>query len=178
MGRLIASMVFFAVAALVLPSAMMRNPEPVVQKQAVNESPSKSKREPAVKVTKASLSGEERIDSNGQGHFVSQFRMNGRQVEAMVDTGATIVAISKSTARRLGISVVPADFKYPVQTANGTIKVARAVIKSIEFGSIRVRDVEAAVIDDKALGGTLLGMSFLNQLKSFKVEDGELILKQ
>jgi aspartyl protease family protein len=178
MGRLVGMMVFLVVAALVLPPAMMRNPEPVVQKQTFDAPQAKPKADAPAKVTKARLSGEERIDGNRQGHFVSQFRMNGRPVEAMVDTGATIVAISKSTARRLGISILPADFTQKVQTANGTANVAFVIIKSIEFGSIRVRDVEAAVIDDKALSGTLLGMSFLSQLKSFKVEDGELILKQ
>ena len=115
---------------------------------------------------------------NRQGHFIAQFRMNGRQVEAMVDTGATMVAINRSTARRLGINVVPADFKYAVSTANGKSKVARGIIQSGEFGDVRVRDVEAAVLDDKALQGTLLGMSFLRELKSFRVEDSELILKQ
>jgi aspartyl protease family protein len=127
---------------------------------------------------RVALSGEERIDMNRQGHFIAQFRMNGRPVEAMVDTGATMVAINKSTARRLGINVIPADFKYSVTTANGQIKVARAVIQTIEIGGVRVRDVEAAVIDDRALDGTLLGMTFLRQLKSFGVEDSQLILKQ
>jgi aspartyl protease family protein len=178
MGRLIGAMVFFTVAALMLPSAMMRNSQTNVQKSEQGEGKRNANSESSKKITKASLSSEERIDADRQGHFVSQFRMNGKPVEALVDTGATIVAISKSTARRLGISVTPADFIYQVQTANGTTKVARAVIKTIEFGGIRVHDVEAAVIDDKSLGGTLLGMSFLNQLKSFKVEDGELILKQ
>jgi aspartyl protease family protein len=65
-----------------------------------------------------------------------------------------------------------------VSTANGRIKVARAVIQTIEIGGVRVRDVEAAVLDDRALEGTLLGMSFLRQLKSFSVEDNELILKE
>jgi aspartyl protease family protein len=65
-----------------------------------------------------------------------------------------------------------------VSTANGRIKVARAVIQAIEIGGVRVRDVEAAVLDDRALEGTLLGMSFLRQLKSFSVEDNELILKE
>lgn len=178
MGRLIGAMVFLGLAAVVVPSVIMRNPDPDVQKMESGETERKPETEAPAKVTKLRLSGEERIDADDQGHFVTQFRMNGRPVEAMVDTGATIVAISRSTARRLGISVLPADFVYQVQTANGTTKVARAVIKSIEFGSIRVRDVEAAIIDDKALGSTLLGMSFLNQLKSFKVENGELVLKQ
>lgn len=174
MGRLIGLIVFFAVAALTVPSFLTNNP--AVLEQGAQKSASTVEEAPAV--SKVTFSGEERIDVNSQGHFVSQFRMNGRPIEAMVDTGATIVAINKTTARRLGISVIPADFKYEVTTANGKTMVARAVIESIEIGNVRVRNVEAAVLDDRALSGTLLGMSFLNQLRSFKVEDGELILKQ
>jgi aspartyl protease family protein len=174
MGRLIGLMVFFAAAAMTVPAFITNNPE-IVEK-AAKTTEGLTEALPVAK--KVALSGEERIDMNRQGHFIAQFRMNGRQVEAMVDTGATMVAINRSTARRLGINVVPADFQYLVSTANGQIKVARAVIQSIEIGGVRVRDVEAAVLDDKALGGTLLGMSFLRELKSFRVEDSELILKQ
>ncbi len=174
MGRLIGLMVFFAVAAMTVPAFITRNPE--IVEDAAKATEGLTEVLPVAK--KVALSGEERIDMNRQGHFIAQFRMNGRPVEAMVDTGATMVAINRSTARRLGINVVPADFKYLVSTANGQIKVARAVIQSIEIGGVRVRDVEAAVLDDKALGGTLLGMSFLRELKSFRVEDSELILKQ
>ncbi len=174
MGRLVGLIVFFAVAALTVPALIVRSPE--IVENAADIPPKAAKPAPIVK--KAALSGEVRIGVNEQGHFVSQFRMNGRPVEAMVDTGATIVAINKSTARRLGISVLPADFSYEVSTANGKTKVARAVIDVIEIGQVRVRNVEAAIIDDKSLSGTLLGMSFLNQLRSFRVESGELILKQ
>lgn len=174
MGRLVGLIVFFAVAALTVPALIARSPE--IVENAAGIPPKAAKPAPIVK--KAALSGEVRIEVNEQGHFVSQFRMNGRPVEAMVDTGATIVAINKSTARRLGISVLPADFAYEVSTANGKTKVARAVIDVIEIGQVRVRNVEAAIIDDKSLSGTLLGMSFLNQLRSFRVESGELILKQ
>ena len=174
MGRLIGLIVFFAVAAMTVPAFMTNNPR--IVEDAAKATEGLAEALPVAK--RAALSGEERIDMNRQGHFIAQFRMNGRPVEAMVDTGATMVAINKSTARRLGISVIPADFKYLVTTANGKIKVARAVIQSIEIGGVRVRDVEAAVLDDRALEGTLLGMSFLRALKSFSVEDNELILKQ
>ena len=174
MGRLIGLMVFFAVAALTVPAFITKNPE--IVEQAAKATEGLGEALPVAK--RVALSGEERIDMNAQGHFIAQFRMNGRPVEAMVDTGATMVAINRSTARRLGINVVPADFKYVVSTANGKIKVARAIIQSVEFGDVRVRDVEAAVLDDKALQGTLMGMSFLRELKSFRVEDSELILKQ
>ena len=84
----------------------------------------------------------------------------------------------RSTNPRLGINVSPADFIYEVNTANGKAKVAPAMIREIEIGRVRVRDVEAAVLDDRALDGTLLGMTFLKRLESFSVTDGDLILKQ
>jgi aspartyl protease family protein len=178
MNRLIGAMFFAVAASFLMPAMVSRNIESGIQKSNEGVATAQSKPKTPTKAKKAKLSGEVRVDADRQGHFVTQFRMNGKPVEAMVDTGATIVAISKSTARRLGISVLSRDFVYPVQTANGTTKVARAVIDSIEIGGIRVRNVEAAVIEDRSLGGTLLGMSFLNQLKSFKVENGELILTQ
>jgi aspartyl protease family protein len=176
MERLVGLIVFFGVAAFTVPAFLTNNPDIVEQGAKTAATSQEPEQEPAAK--RVALSGEERLDMNAQGHFIAQFRMNGRQVEAMVDTGATTVAINKSTARRLGINVAPADFKYSVSTANGQIKVARAVISTIEIGGVRVRDVEAAVLDDRALEGTLLGMSFLRQLKSFRVEDNELILRQ
>jgi aspartyl protease family protein len=174
MERLIVLIVFCAVAALIVPSYLENNPQLLEQASA---KPDLASQEPTA-IERVSLSGEETIEMNAQGHFVTDFRMNGRSVEALVDTGATIVAINKTTARQLGISVIPADFRHQVSTANGNIKVAMVNINSVEIGSIRVRNVQAAVIDDRALPGTLLGMSFLRQLKSFQVADGELILKQ
>lgn len=178
MNRLFGAIFLIVAANFLMPALGPRNIEGGTQKHNGASATVQSKPKPAKKAKKASYSGQEHIDANRQGHFIAQFRMNGKPVEAMVDTGATIVAISKSTARRLGISVSSRDFIYPVQTANGTTKVARAMIDTIEIGGIRVRNVEAAVLEDKLLSGTLLGMSFLNQLKSFKVEDGELILNQ
>ena len=48
----------------------------------------------------------------------------------------------------------------------------------VEISDIQVRDVEALVLPAGAMNGTLLGMSFLNRLASFRVADGTLILQQ
>jgi aspartyl protease family protein len=129
-------------------------------------------------ISTSTPSGSVRLKPDERGHYVAEFKMNGRSVTALVDTGASMVAINKTTARKLGINVSPADFKYEVSTANGNIKVAAAVIREIQIGRVKVRDVEAAVLDDRALDGTLLGMSFLKRLDGFTVSKGDLILKQ
>lgn len=119
-----------------------------------------------------------RIDSDGRGHFLARARMNGRPMEVLVDTGATLVAINESTARRLGIRLTPADFKYKVRTANGTTEAAAATIDEIQIGRVLVRDVRASVSRDSSLNVVLLGMSFLNKLKKFEVDSGTLVLTQ
>ena len=103
---------------------------------------------------------------------MGEFKLNGRQVKALVDTGATLVAINASTAKRIGITLSPADFKYQVDTANGTARAASAMIDNLQIGRIYVESVQALVLDDKALDGTLIGMSFLKRLGKFEVADG------
>lgn len=118
------------------------------------------------------------LGMDGRGNFVSDFRLNGHRVTGVVDTGASAVAINATTARQIGISLAPSDFRYDVQTANGQTKAASAVIDEIAIGRIRVENVQAMVLDDDALSTTLVGMSFLNQLSHFQVEGDRLVLVQ
>lgn len=118
------------------------------------------------------------MKADAQGHFKGSFRINGKVVDGLVDTGATFVALNETTARRLGFSGNGLDFRYAVSTANGPTEAAHVTLDRIEIGGIRVRNVEAFVLKDKSLKSTLVGMSFLKQLASFSVKDGELHLKQ
>lgn len=125
------------------------------------------------------LSGRKVAIAAGRGgHFSAEFRLNGRSVPALVDTGATLVAINASTARRIGLKLSPADFKHRVSTANGETKAAAARLDRVQIGRIDLEDVDVAVLDDSALSGVLIGMSFLNRLSHYSVEDGALVLEQ
>jgi aspartyl protease family protein len=119
-----------------------------------------------------------RLSADPNGHFLADFKLNGRSVNAMVDTGATLVAINRSTARRIGIDLKAADFRYQVSTANGNARAAGVVIDKLQIGRIAVGNVQAVVLEDEALNDTLIGMSFLKQLSKFQVEDGSLLLVQ
>ncbi|MDZ7823931.1 MAG: TIGR02281 family clan AA aspartic protease, partial [Ahrensia sp.] len=74
--------------------------------------------------------------------------------------------------------VAAKDFIYEVSTANGKTKAARVVIDTVTIGSIRVNDVEAMVLSDKALNTVLIGMSFLNRLRGFEYKSSRLMLKR
>ncbi len=129
-----------------------------------------------VAVSTMSTHGKYVITANDAGQFHADFRLNGRTVNALVDTGATYVVINESTARKIGIPASRLDFRYETNTANGTTKAARIVLDRIEIGTLKVRDVETFVLKDDSLSSTLVGMSFLNKIPSFSVKDGSLNL--
>ncbi|TCL72000.1 TIGR02281 family clan AA aspartic protease [Rhizobium sp. BK251] len=122
--------------------------------------------------------GSVRLEPDARGHYTGSFKINGKPVDGLIDTGATYVALNESTARRLGFSGNQLDFRYAVNTANGETKAAHVTLDRIEIGSIKVRGVEAFVLKDAALSGTLVGMSFLQKLASYTVADGSLSLSQ
>lgn len=172
------SLVVSAVQAPTLFSKVMDARESSQQ-----NSVSKQSRQPVVAKSKpqktTSLSGRKvKLKAGYGGHFYTQVKLNNRPVKVLVDTGATMVAISESTARKIGIYLKPSDFKHKVRTANGISKMATATIREIRIGNIIVRNVEAGVAKDGALSTTLLGMSFLSQLKRFEVSNNTLLLEQ
>lgn len=117
------------------------------------------------------------LDGDQRGHYVAEFSLNGRKISALVDTGASVVAINRSTAKRLGINLSAGDFTATATTANGAIKAAPVVLDRVEIGRILVRDVDAIVLDDAALNTVLIGMSFLKSVQ-FQVANNKLTLQQ
>jgi aspartyl protease family protein len=109
------------------------------------------------------------------GHFVSPIEINGRRVTMLVDTGASLVALSHEDARALGVQP---QFGQTMRanTANGVVTMQRAVLSEVRLDNIIVRDVQAAIAPPGAMQGSLLGMSFLSRLRSFQARAGELIL--
>lgn len=112
------------------------------------------------------------LKADPQGHFLANAVVNGRSIEVMVDTGATVVAINAATARRLGIFLTRRDFTIPISTANGTISAAPVKLAEVKLGGISVRNVEAAVLPGEVLPVNLLGMSFLKRLSKFELAGG------
>jgi aspartyl protease family protein len=112
------------------------------------------------------------------GHFSAKAYINGSPVEVLVDTGATVVALSFEDAERAGVYVRPGDFNGRVSTANGTARVAQVQLDSVSIGDIRVRNVRAVVSERGAMSGTLLGMSFLSKLGKVEMGNGRLLLTE
>jgi aspartyl protease family protein len=119
-----------------------------------------------------------RIRATASGHFETRAEVNGRSIDVMVDTGATVVALTWDDARAVGVYVTQADFKQQVNTANGVARVAPVTLDWVAIEGITVRNVRAVVAEPGNLSVTLLGMSFLSKLGRAEMSRGELILQE
>jgi aspartyl protease family protein len=123
-------------------------------------------------------SGTVSITAGDYGHFQTQAEINGRDVDVMVDTGASLVALTYEDAARAGVFVNPSDFTQLAQTANGMARVAPITISRISIGEITVHNVQAVVSERGASERTLLGMSFLGRLSRVEMRSGTLVLQE
>ena len=118
------------------------------------------------------------LAAQDNGHFNTHAEINGRPVEVMVDTGATMVALSYEDAERAGLYLRDQDFTRSVHTANGVARVAPVTLDRVSIGPITVRNVPAAVTEPGRLKTSLLGMSFLSRLSRFDMRQGRLVLQE
>jgi aspartyl protease family protein len=117
------------------------------------------------------------IRAGAGGHYHTSAEINGRPVDVMVDTGATMVALTYEDAERAGLLLKPADFTRAVSTANGVARIAPVILDRVSIGDIMVRNVAASVSERGRLHTTLLGMSFLSRLERVDMSSGILVLK-
>ncbi|WP_417498038.1 retropepsin-like aspartic protease family protein [Maricaulis sp.] len=119
--------------------------------------------------------GEQTIRRNADGHFYIVSEVDGRPVLFLVDTGASMVALSRADAERAGIDTAALRFNRPIQTASGTSSAAGVRLRSMRLGGLELHDVEAIVMIDG--GQSLLGMSALNRLSGVEIRGDELVLR-
>jgi aspartyl protease family protein len=110
------------------------------------------------------------------GHYWAQAKIEGRAVQVLVDTGATVVALTRADARRLGVDPAPEAFTGKVQTATGVVRAAPVELKTISVAGVRVDNVEALVVEE-GLTYSLLGMSYLGRLSAFEATPNGLTLR-
>lgn len=108
--------------------------------------------------------GEARVvlERNRFGHYIASGRINGQEVEFLLDTGATVVSVPQNVAERLGLVRGQPTL---VQTANGRIVNYATRLDSVEIGGIKLSEVAATINPGTSAGEVLLGMAFLKHLE-------------
>jgi len=121
------------------------------------------------------VGSEVRIQMAADGHFWANASVNGVKQRMLVDSGATMTAISSDTAAAAqmekGSELVP----VVLQTANGAAPARTGTVEELRVGNIIAHDLK--VVTSPALGQmNVLGMNFLSKLKSWRVEGRTLVL--
>ncbi|MBB6227173.1 aspartyl protease family protein [Polymorphobacter multimanifer] len=121
--------------------------------------------------------GEEvRIRLARDGHFWTQVEINGVARRMLVDSGATVTALSQSTADAAAVTRDIGGLPVMMRTANGTVRAETGTIERLGIGGIEATALK--VVISPALGNIdVLGMNFLSQLAGWRVEDNVLIMR-
>jgi aspartyl protease family protein len=178
-GRVIVSAAVVVALALVGSSFLLnRLPEPAPA-SAVGAASAVAAEAPSPKPPQRESSGyrEALLEADQRGQYAAGVLVNGAPVQMLIDSGASDVCISASTARRLGLSP-SGGRKRVMQTANGQSTALPTVLRNISLGGLYVSDVEALILTPDAGEVNLLGESFLKRLVSVEQRNGTLVLRQ
>ena len=141
---------------LVTPDAILPDP---------TGTPPPTNTPPALTVLRPSSNRTLVYRADRRGHFSLTATVNGAPIRVVVDTGASLVALTLDDARAAGIGRSELVFNQLTQTANGRVRFAPVMLREVSIGQLSIENVPAAVIEN--LDQSLLGMSFLKRLKSF-----------
>jgi aspartyl protease family protein len=118
---------------------------------------------------------ETRVPLAPDGHYWLRATVNGAPVNFLVDTGATLTAVSAETAERVGLEPRGAGIPVRMQTANGSVAAQLTTIDELKFGNVAARGIDAIIAP--GLGPTnVIGMNVLSRLASVQFADGTMIL--
>lgn len=118
---------------------------------------------------------ETRVKLSPDGHFWLRAEINGQPANFLVDTGATLTAVSTDTAEAAGLKAREAGLPVRMQTANGPVAADLTTIDDLRFGNVAARGLDAIIAP--GLGSTnVLGMNLLSRLASWRVEGDTMIL--
>lgn len=117
----------------------------------------------AIGVSNGDGSGKIIMTADGQGHFYTTGTINGTSVRFVVDTGATMISLGATDAKRIGLDFNRGE-KMISHTANGQTVVSKLQLDTVRLGDITLHGVDA-VIHQNEMPIALLGMSFLNRME-------------
>jgi len=98
----------------------------------------------AIGVVSADGSGKIIMTADGQGHFYTTGTINGTSVRFLVDTGATMISLGATDARRVGVDFNRGQ-KTMTNTANGQAVVSKVQLDTVRIGDITLHNVDALI---------------------------------
>ena len=116
-----------------------------------------------------------KVKMASDGHFWVVASINGVPRRMLIDSGATVTALSPATVRDARVDTGVGIAPVVLRTANGAAPAETGKIDELKVGNIVARNLR--IVTSPGLGNLdVLGMNFLSKLQSWRVENGTLIL--
>jgi aspartyl protease family protein len=128
--------------------------------------------------TKANPDGsaETILTRSGDGHFYADARINGTVIRVLVDTGASMIALTREDAQKIGLTFNESEFIDRAKTANGTVALKSITLDHVALGPVEATKVDAAIAGP-GLHQSLLGQSWLRQVDEVKIVGDTMTLR-
>jgi aspartyl protease family protein len=116
------------------------------------------------------------IRQGDSGRFYTTATVERRTIDVLIDTGASFTVLTHEDAERVGVAMGRLVFDVQVSTINGVANNARIQLNEVRVGHIVVDNVPALATPRGALNISLIGMTFLSRIRSYRIRDRVLIL--
>lgn len=141
---------------------------------ALPDKPGVERAEPA-EARPTGASGETLLERKENGHFYVEAAINGELVHAIVDTGATGVALTVDDAERLGLEFSTAEFTEVGTGASGRVRGKRITLESVSIDDKEVTNVSGVILEGLEI--SLLGQSYLSQIGAVEMSGDYMVLR-
>ncbi|MEM6913506.1 MAG: TIGR02281 family clan AA aspartic protease [Pseudomonadota bacterium] len=116
------------------------------------------------------------VSARSDGHFLLDTRIGGRRTPMLVDTGASVVTLRESDARKAGLRPARDDYRIPFSTANGQVLGAAAILPELVVSGVTLPELRVVILPDDKLDMSLFGVNGLNRFARRETDRDELIL--
>lgn len=107
------------------------------------------------------------------GHFYADAQVNGTTVRFVVDTGASIVVLTREDAQRAGLQL--GNERATAMAVGGPVEITPVMLDRVSIGGIEARGVQAAVADELQI--SLLGQSYLQRVGTVEIRGDTMVLR-
>ena len=124
-----------------------------------------------------SESGSIIIPKEVDGHYHVTLTVNDRDIDFLVDTGASDIVLTRQDASRVGFDPDRLEYWGIAHTANGTVRLATVRLGTVRFGNLVDKNIRASV-NEAPMEKSLLGMTYLSRFNKIEMTKKEMILKR
>ena len=109
------------------------------------------------------------------GHFYADVEINGSKIHALVDTGASVIALSREDARSAGVATSIGMNEVVGQGADGAVHGEVVTLDRIQLGDKEAEKMSAIILNSGEQ--SLLGQEFLSKFESVQIKGDKMVLR-